>query len=200
MIVLGLTGSIGMGKTTASGMLKKLGCAVHDSDKSVHAALEPYGAAFEEVALTFPDAWDKKKHRIKRPVLAEIIFNDPEKKKELEDILHPIVRQDQKKFIRRQQALGKKIVVLDIPLLFETGAENRVDYTLVVSAPYHIQRRRVLSRPNMTEEKFHAILSSQMPDNEKRIRADFVVPTGMGLAFTYNALEKTIQEIKNQCL
>lgn len=196
MIVLGLTGSIGMGKTTAAGMLKKLGCAVHDSDKAVHSALEPYGAAFEEVALTFPDAWDKKKHRIKRPALAEIIFKDPEKKKELENILHPVVRQDQKKFIRQQQALGKKIAVLDIPLLFETGAENRVDYTIVVSAPYYIQRRRVLSRPNMTEEKFHAILSAQMPDHEKRMRADFVIPTSMGLAYTYNSLKKVIQEIK----
>lgn len=196
MIVLGLTGSIGMGKTTAAGMLQKLGCAVHDSDKAVHAALEPYGAAFEEVALTFPEAWDKKTHRIKRPVLAEIIFKDAQKRKELESILHPIVRQEQKKFVRRQQSLGKKIAVLDIPLLFETGAENRVDYTIVVSAPHHIQRRRVLSRPNMTEEKFHAILASQMPDHEKRIRADFVIPTSMGLAYTYNALKKAIQEIK----
>jgi len=136
MIIIGLTGSIGMGKTTAAFMLKKMGCAIHDSDKTVHNALEPYGDAFEEVALTFPESWDKKKHIIKRNVLADIIFQDKEKKEILENILHPLTIESQFKFIRAQQRLGKKIVVLDIPLLFETGAQNRVDYTICVDAPY----------------------------------------------------------------
>lgn len=195
MIIIGLTGSIGMGKSTAARMLKKMGVAVHDSDDVVRQLLEPYGQAFEEVAVTFPESWDKKKHVIKRDVLADIIFHDEGKRHELEKIIHPIVKQSQKKFIQKQQRLGQKAVVLDIPLLFETGAQNRVDYTFVVSSPYHIQRRRVLSRPNMSEEKFQGILSSQLPDREKSMRADFVIPTGMGLAYTYRALEKSLKEI-----
>lgn len=196
MIVIGLTGSIGMGKSTVAGMLKRMGCAVHDADKAVHIALDPKGEAFEEVAVTFPDCWDKKTHTIKRDVLAKIIFNDNKKRDELESILHPIVRRSQKRFIQKQHQLGQDIVVLDIPLLFETGAESRVDYTFVVSAPFHIQRRRVLSRPNMNEEKFTAILHSQMTDSEKKLRADFVISTGMGLAYTYRSLQKAMREIK----
>ncbi len=195
MIIIGLTGSIGMGKSTAARMLKKMGAAVHDSDGVVRKALNPYGEAFEEVAITFPESWDKKKHVIKRDVLANIIFSDKSKKEELENILHPIVWRSQKKFLQKQKLLGRKIVVLDIPLLFETGAQRRVDYTFVVSAPDHIQRRRVLSRPNMTPEKFQAILSSQLSDHEKCVQADFVIPTGMGLAYTYQALEKSLKEI-----
>ena len=195
MIILGLTGSIGMGKSTAARMLKKTGCAVHNSDKAVHQALAPNGAAFEEVAVTFSESWDKKKHIIKRDILAGIIFKDTQKKEELENILHPIVHQSQNRFIQKQQRLGRKIVVLDIPLLFETGAQSRVDYTIVVSAPAHIQRRRVLSRADMTPEKFEAILAAQMPDHEKRLRADFVIPTGMGLAYTYRALQNCLRNI-----
>ncbi|HPF78607.1 MAG TPA: dephospho-CoA kinase [Alphaproteobacteria bacterium] len=195
MIVIGLTGSIGMGKSTVARMMEKLGCAIHDSDKAVHEALSPTGEAFEEVAVTFPACWEKKTHTINKKILADIIFNDPAKKQELEDILHPIVQRSQKKFIQKQQRLGREVVVLDIPLLFETGAENRVDYTFVASAPYHIQRRRVLSRPNMTEEKFEAILSAQMSDHEKRIRADFVIPTGLGLAYTHKILKQSLGSI-----
>lgn len=195
MIVLGLTGSIGMGKSTVANMLKKLHCAVHDSDQIVRNALDPKGEAFEEVAIMFPTSWDKKKHLIKRDVLADIIFSDAHKKQELEEILHPIVRRSQSNFVRKQQRFGRKIVVLDIPLLFETGAESRVDYTLTVNAPYHIQRRRVLARPNMTEDKFRSILASQMSDHEKCVRADFIIPTGLGLAYTYGTLQKCLEEI-----
>lgn len=184
-----------MGKSTAARMLKKMGHAVHDADKCAHQSLNPDGEAFEEVAVTFPESWDKKKHIIKRNILADIIFNNENKKRELENIIHPIVQQSQKTFIQKQQRLGRKIVILDIPLLFETGAESRMDYTFVVSSPYHIQRRRVLSRPNMSEEKFQAILLSQLSDHEKCMRADFVIPTGMGLAYTYRALQKSLKEI-----
>lgn len=196
MIVLGLTGSIGMGKSTAAYMLKKLGCGVHDSDKAAREALEPGGLAFEEVAVTFPECWDKKKHVIRRDALAKIIFNDEGKRQTLGAIVHPAVRQSQVRFIRAQQRLGREFVVLDIPLLFETGAQHRVDYTLVVTAPYHVQRRRVLSRPGMTEEKFFAILETQMSDAEKRARADFIIPTGMGRAVTYRALQNCLNDIK----
>lgn len=198
MIILGLTGSIGMGKSTAARMLAQMGCAVHDSDATVREALEPTGAAFEEVAVTFPDCWDKKNHLIKRDVLAKIIFADSDKKQELENILHPLVRVNQKNFIQKQKRLGRKFTVLDIPLLFETGAENRVDYTIVVSAPFHIQRRRVLARPMMSEEKFQAILNSQMSDREKCARADFVVHTGLGLAYTYRTLSHILQTVKER--
>ena len=196
MIVIGLTGSIGMGKTTAASMLKKMGCAVYDSDVVARRALEPRGDAFEEVALTFPECWDKKKHVIKRDVLAEIIFTDPVRKQILEDILHPLVVQGQYDFIRAQQRLGKKIVVLDIPLLFETNAQGRVDYTICVYAPYPIQRRRVLARAGMTEEKFRAILNTQMPNAQKCALADFTVPTGLGMAYTYATLRKILARIK----
>lgn len=193
--VIGLTGSIGMGKSTASQMLKKMGCAIHDADKVVHKALSPNGAAFEEVALTFPEAWEKKTHTINRKKLGEIVFNNLKKRELLEDILHPIVREDQKRFILAQTKLGREFVILEIPLLFETGANKRVDYTAVVSAPFHTQSRRVLSRPKMTEEKFHKILNSQMPDEQKRALADFVIPTGLGLGYTRKHLSNMLKAI-----
>ena len=195
MIILGLTGSIGMGKSTVASMLEKLGCSTHSSDEAVHEALKPKGGAFEEVAVTFPESWDKKKRVLKRDILADIIFQDDAKRKELEEILHPIVHQSQKKFIQKQSRLNRDFVALDIPLLFETGAEQRVDYTLVVSAPYHVQRHRVLARAGMTEEKFEAILSTQMPDAEKRARADFIIPTGLGMAYTYKTLQQCLEQL-----
>lgn len=194
-VVIGLTGSIGMGKSTASEMLKKMGCAIHNADKVVHNALSPHGKAFEEVALTFPEAWDKKTHTINRKKLGEIVFNDSQKREQLEDILHPIVQEDQKRFILAQTKLGRKFTILEIPLLFETGADERVDYTAVVSAPYHVQRQRVLRRPNMTEDKFNNILNSQMPDEQKRALADFVIPTGLGLGYTRKHLNNMLKAI-----
>lgn len=184
-----------MGKTTVSKLLAHLGCAVHNSDTAVHKALMPHGNAFEAVALTFPEAWDKKKHVIKSDVLAKIIFSDEAQKRKLENILHPIAQQSQINFLQRQKRLGRKIAVLDIPLLFETGAEKRVDYTLVATAPYAIQHRRVLKRPNMSEEKFQAIVKSQMSDSEKCKRADYIVHTGMGMAYTYRALQEILRDI-----
>lgn len=198
MIVIGLTGSIGMGKSTAARMLERIGYAVHDSDAVARRSLEPYGDAFEAVALTFPEAWNKKKHIIDRIKLAEIIYGNQQQKEKLEAIIHPIVQASQKKFIQAQKVLGMKKVILDIPLLFETCAEKRVDYTAVVSAPYFIQRHRVLKRANMTTEKFQAILKNQMSDKDKRKRADFIIPTGLGLAYTQRALIKMMKVIDNE--
>lgn len=195
MIVLGLTGSIGMGKSTAARMLRMMGVPVHESDDAVHKALAPGGAAFEEVAVTFPEAWDKKRHVIRRDILGQIVFADEDKRRELEDIVHPAVWASQKHFVLKYTKLGRRIVALDIPLLFETGAEERVDYVICVTAPYAVQRRRVLKRPGMSEEKFLKILSTQMPDEEKRTLADFVVQTGMGLGHTWRALRKIIKEV-----
>ncbi len=194
MIVFGLTGSIGMGKSTAARMMGQMGAGVHNADEAVHKALQPNGASFEEVALTFPEAWDKKRHIIHRHILGEIVFDDPVRKQELEFILHPIVQATEMRFIRAQRRMGRKAVVLDIPLLFETGADKRVDVTITVSAPYDVQRRRVLSRPGMSEERFHAILDSQMSDGEKCLRADYTVPTHMGLATTYGLLRSVYKE------
>lgn len=196
MIVLGLTGSIGMGKSTAARMLRLMGVPVHESDDAVHRALAPGGAAFEEVAVTFKEAWDPKRHVIRRDVLGRIVFGDDEKRRALEAIVHPAVWASQKAFTMKCRRLGRRVVALDIPLLFETGAEKRVDYTIVVTAPYDVQRRRVLARPGMTEEKFLKIFNTQMPDGEKRKRADFVVETGMGLGTTWRALRKIVKEVK----
>jgi dephospho-CoA kinase len=198
MITLGLTGSIGMGKSTTARMMAQMGCAVHDSDAAVRHALQPMGQAFAEVAVTFKEAWDKKNHVLKKDILAKIIFDDAAKRKKLEEILHPIVRASQTEFMRQQKRLGRKFIVLDIPLLFETAAEERVDYTIVVTAPHFLQKQRVLRRANMTEEKFAAILETQMSDREKRRRADYVLSTGLGLAYTHRELKKIFLNIKKR--
>lgn len=195
MITLGITGSVGMGKSTLSRLLEEMGCPVHDSDQAVHEALSPKGRAFEEVAVTFPDAWDKKTHRIDRATLGALVFNDPEKRAMLESIVHPAVWASQDEFRLKHTRLGTRCIAFDIPLLFETGADAKVDYTIVASAPYPIQRRRVLSRTGMTEEKFQAILAAQMPDRDKRQRADFVVETGLGLAHSRKILADILREV-----
>lgn len=196
MIVLGLTGSIGMGKSQVASMFKKLGIPVHDSDKAVHQALLPRGDAFEEVAVTFPEAWDKKSRAIDRKKLGQIVFSDPQKLKTLELILHPIAQASQLHFERAMKRQGHKMVVFEIPLLFETGAQARVDYTVCVSAPAAIQRRRVLSRKNMTPEKFEQILCHQWPDAKKRAHSDFIVQTGMGYAHSFSNVKKIIKTVK----
>lgn len=194
MKIIGLTGSVGMGKSVAASLLRRMGIAVHDSDAAVHQLLAPGGRAFRTVALAFPAAWDGKTHTIDRRKLGGIIFSDPEKKRHLEAILHPLVQQSQRNFILQARRRGAKMVVLDIPLLYETHAEMRCNKVIVVSAPYFLQRLRVLARPNMTEEKFFAILDAQMPDEEKRRRADYIVPTGLGRAFTFRHLKKCINK------
>ena len=197
MIILGVTGSIGMGKSTAGKLLERMGCPVHCSDVSVRNALKPYGKAFEKVALTFPESWDKKTRLLKKDVLSDIVFSNSEKKRKLENILHPIAQEEQSEFIFHQKKMGRDFCALDIPLLFETGADKRVDYTIVVTAPFFIQAQRVLNRKGMTEEKFHRILNTQMPDIEKRAHADFVVQTGLGKAYTHRALKTILNTLRS---
>jgi dephospho-CoA kinase len=194
MIVFGLTGSIGMGKSTAAKMLRLMGVPVHDSDRAVHAALRPNGTAYEKVMAAFPETYDKKKRLIDRKKLGDIVFHDKAALKKLEAILHPVALASQQKFIEAMQAKGKKAAVLEIPLLFETGAQSRVDYTICVTAPPEVQKRRVMGRRNMNEEKFQRILESQMPDKEKQALADFVVQTGMGYGTTFRQLRKILKE------
>ncbi len=195
MIVLGLTGSIGMGKSTAAEMLRDLGVPVHDSDVAVHQALGANGAGVQAVANLFPASYDVSTKAIDRKALGAIVFQKPDLKKQLEDILHPLVRDEQQKFLLEHRNNHVRLVALDIPLLYETGGETRVDKVIVVTCPYFIQRRRVLSRPGMTAEKFQNILASQMPDAEKKRRADFVVQTGLGRAHTYGRLKKIIHTL-----
>lgn len=196
MIVLGLTGSIGMGKSTAAKMLRLIGVPVHDSDKAVHDALLPKGAAFEAVSKRFPKAVSKG--RIDRKKLGAIVFADHAALKTLESILHPVAREKQLDFIRAMRSKGKKIVALEIPLLFETGADARVDAIITVSAPPNIQKRRVMKRPNMTEEKFKSIVASQMPDAQKRALSDFVVDTGLGAGRTFRQLKEIVLAIREK--
>ncbi|PZQ49096.1 MAG: dephospho-CoA kinase [Micavibrio aeruginosavorus] len=197
MIVIGLTGSIGMGKSTAAKMLQWLGVPVHDSDKAVHDALLPQGSAYEQVRGLFPTAVGKD-GIIDRKALGAIVFKDKPALKQLEDILHPAAKSSQQKFIAGQEALGKKIVALEIPLLFETNAQDRVHSVITVTSPPDVQRARVLSRPNMSEEKFQSILTSQIPDQEKQARSNFVIDTGSGYLKTFFQLAKALRIIKRK--
>jgi len=171
MFILGLTGSIGMGKSTTAGFFREAGVPVHDSDAVVHRLYEseavgPVEAAFPGVTVD---------GRIDRAKLAEKLVGNPDAIRSLEAIVHPLVRAVSEGFIKEQAARGARVIVLDIPLLFETGRDNKVDAVVVVSAPADVQRARVLKRPGMTAEKLDALLARQMSDAEKRARAHFVV-------------------------
>ena len=190
MIVIGLTGSIGMGKTNAAAALRRLGVPVHDADAAVHRLLGPGGRAVARVAALFPETLAGD--RIDRKKLGDSVFQDTKALRRLEGILHPLVRQSSGNFLNAARARREKLVVLDIPLLFETGVDQTVDAVIVVTAPAFVQRQRVLARKGMTPEKFAAILARQVPDAEKRRRADFVVTTGSTRAATLRQLRHAI--------
>ena len=177
MIVVGLTGSIGTGKTTTAGLFADLGIPVHDADRTVHELYR--GKAVPGIGKVFPEAIVDG--AVDRKALSAILAEAPERFAELEAIVHPLVRAEEAAFLAGHRDAGVPVVVLDIPLLYETGAESRVDKVVVVTCDAAIQRDRVLARPGMTEEKFALILSRQMPDTEKRRRADFIVDSGNGL-------------------
>jgi dephospho-CoA kinase len=191
MVVLGLTGSIGMGKSAAAAMLRYLGVAVHDADAAVHRLLGRDGAAVAKVAAAFPGTAGPA--GIDRAALGRRVFGDAAALRRLEGILHPMVRAETARFLRRMAARRTRLVVLDIPLLFESGGEGRCDAIAVVSAPAFLQRARVLARPGMSEARFAAILAQQMPDGEKRRRADFVVSTGLGRRPTLRRLAEIVR-------
>ncbi len=202
MIVIGLTGSIGMGKTTAAEMLTRLGVPVHDSDFEVHGLLMRGSAAWKDLRKAFPfflyPQIYKFRGGINRKNLGRLVFANKKDREKLESILHPQVRIAQDRFISDHRRMGNDIVALDIPLLFETGAEKRVDTVINISAPAYIQEKRVLSRPGMTQDKFRAILQTQMSDGEKCARADFVVHSGLGRAQMMKELKAVLVKIKKQ--
>jgi len=176
MIVLGLTGSIGMGKSATARMFAEAGAPVHDADATVHKLYD--GAAVQPIEAAFPGA--TRNGRVDRTLLGARVVGKPDQLKKLEAIVHPMVTQDRKAFLAAARAKGAAVAVLDIPLLYETGADRACDAVVVVSAPHPVQRERVLARPGMTAERFEQLLFRQMPDDEKRRRADCVVDTSQG--------------------
>lgn len=191
MIVIGLTGSIGMGKTTTAKLFAAEGVAVLDSDEVVHGLYRAEAVPLIEAAFpgtTVAGAVDRQK-------LGEILRQNPANFSRLEEIVHPLVRGRQEAFLAQARKEDRQFALLDIPLLFETGAESRVDRVVVVSCAPQIQRERVLSRPGMTEEKFEMILARQMPDAEKRRRADFIVDSGNGVEAARDQVKEILQKL-----
>ncbi len=195
MKILGLTGSIGMGKTTAAAMLRRLRVPVHDADATVHGLFAPGGAAVAAVDAAFPGV--VVDGAVDRGRLGAVVFGDPLALKRLEAIVHPLVRAAERDFLARQRRRHTKLVVLDVPLLFETNGGRRCDRVAVVSCAAFLQAQRVLARPGMTEERLAAIRAKQMPDAAKRRRADFVIPTGMGKPLALRRLKAAVRVMKS---
>ncbi|WP_353643970.1 dephospho-CoA kinase [Mesorhizobium sp. WSM2239] len=191
MIVLGLTGSIGMGKSTTAKMFKEAGVPVHDSDETVHRLYAGKAAPLIEEA--FPGT--VRDGAVDRAQLAAQVLGRPDAMKKLEAIIHPLVRADADAFVARHRDAGAPLVVLDIPLLFETGGRGRVGKVVVVTAPAEVQRERVLARPGMTEEKLDAILAKQVPDAEKRRQADFIIDSSQGLEAARAEVARIISDL-----
>jgi dephospho-CoA kinase len=195
VIILGLTGSIGMGKSTAAATLRRLGVPLFDADAEVHRLIGPRGAAVGRVEAAFPGVRDEA-GGIDRSRLGRLVFGDPVALRKLEGILHPMVRQAERRFVARGRTRREPLVVLDIPLLFESGGVDRCDFVLVVSAPLRLQRERVMRRAGMTESRFAEIRRAQMPDREKRRRADFVVATALGRGVALRHLKAIIRVLR----
>ena len=189
--ILGLTGSIGMGKSTVAAMLEKCGAPVFDADAAVHKLQGPGGALLPQIEAEFPGTTGPG--GVDRQKLGAAVFGDPEALKRLEAIVHPAVGAMRKGFL--EEHADAPLVVFDIPLLFEKGGRDQVDAVAVVSAPAEAQRERVLARPGMTAEKFEQILKLQVPDADKRAQADFVIDTGTSLAETRKAVEQLVRQL-----
>ncbi|KIL97882.1 Dephospho-CoA kinase [Paramagnetospirillum magnetotacticum MS-1] len=194
MKILGLTGSIGMGKSTAAAMLRRLGVPVHDADATVHALFGPGGKAAAPVEAAFPGV--VKDGAVDRTALGAQVFGDDAALKRLEAIVHPLVRAAERDFLARHRRAHTPLVVLDIPLLFETQGEKRCDLVAVVSAPSFLQAARVLARPGMTRARLEAVLAKQMPDGQKRRKADVVIPTGLGKGPALKRLKALVQKMR----
>ncbi len=191
MIVLGLTGSVGMGKSATAKMFAEEGVPVFDADAEVHRLYE--GKAAAAIEAVFPGV--TKEGRVDRKLLSARVVGDGEALMRLESIVHPLVREARREFLARARASSAKVALVDIPLLFETNGDEGIDKIVVVSAPPEVQKKRVLAREGMTEEKFNAILARQMPDSEKRKRADFVIDTSRGFAATREDVRAILREL-----
>ena len=194
MLLIGLTGSIGMGKSTAAARFRAVGIPVVDADAEVHKLYE--GAAVAPIETAFPGTTTGGK--VDRQKLAEALLNRPDRFKRLEAIVHPLVFAAERALLRTEAAKGAAMAVLEIPLLLETGGEKRVDVVVVVSAPADAQRARVMQRPGMTAEKLDQLLARQMPDAEKRRRADFIVDTGGTFAETDAQVDNIVESLKGR--
>ena len=194
MLLIGLTGSIGMGKSTVAARLRALGLGVCDADAEVHRLYE--GAAVAPIEAAFPGTTANGK--VDRQKLAQVLLGKPDLFKRLEAIVHPLVFEAERTFLRQEAAKGAPMAVLEIPLLLEGGGERRVDVVIVCSAPADAQRARVLQRPGITAEKLDQLLARQMPDAEKRKRADFVVDTGGTFAETDAQVDKIIESLQGR--
>ena len=196
MIIVGLTGSIGMGKSTVTAMFADEGAAVWNADDAVHRLYAPGGKGARAVAARFPDTIIDG--GVDREKLSALVLDDKSAFGELETIIHPLVGEDRARFLEDAIRKGADIAVLDIPLLFEKNYENFFDAIVVVSAPFNTQRARVLGRDGMTPEKFEAIVSKQTPDGEKRRRADFVIDTGAPIEQTRREVRRVYRELKDR--
>src|SRR5262249_33724510 len=195
VIILGLTGSIGMGKSTAAGALRRLGVPLYDADAEIHRMLGKGGAAVAAVERAFPGVRGED-GAIDRRRLGQRVFGRPEELRRLEHILHPMVRAVEQRWLARARARRARLVVLDIPLLFETSRIDRVDGVIVVSAPARVQRERVLGRPGMSASRLDAILRTQYPDDAKRRRADFIVTTALSRAAAARQLKGIVRRVR----
>jgi len=195
MIILGLTGSIGMGKTTAATAFRSLGVCVYDADLAVHKLMAPDGEGVAKVLNIFPGV--AKEGGIDRQALGAIVFADDSKLLQLEKILHPLVRRKERAFLAAAARRRERLVVLDIPLLLETGGDIRCDGVVVVSAPAMIQKSRVMQRPGMTAKRMQAIMDHQIDDEDKCHMADFVVQTGLGRAHSLRAIANIVTVTKS---
>tara|TARA_Y100000996_G_C22453741_1_gene614961 strand:+ start:288 stop:887 length:600 start_codon:yes stop_codon:yes gene_type:complete len=195
LIKLGLTGSIGMGKTRTTLMFKSLGIPTFDSDKKVHDLFTNNNNLKSVIAKNFDGVVSN--NIINRNLLGEIVFQNKKKRNELENIVHPLVRLERKKFTLNAIRNRFPIVLYDIPLLFETNSLKLYDYTVVVTAPKFLQDKRVLKRPGMTKEKYENINSSQMPDFKKKNKADFIVHSGLGIAYAFNKVKFIVNKLRN---
>jgi len=193
MIVLGLTGSIGMGKSTTAQMFLDHGIPVHDSDAAVHALYA--GEAIPLIEAAFPGTTNKK--GVDRAILSTKVIGNETAMKRLEMIVHPLVRERTARFLQNAENNNTELVILDNPLLFEMGGDKHVDGIIVVTAPAKIQRKRVLAREDMSEEKFNAILARQFPDEKKRINADFIIDTSLGLENAEKSVAGIIERIRS---
>ncbi|MAI91023.1 dephospho-CoA kinase [Ponticaulis sp.] len=196
MIILGLTGSIGMGKSATAQLFRDEGVPVYDADAAVHEIYEPGGSAVEPVGAEFPGVVING--RVDRSALRHAVLNDAAALKRLEAIVHPLVGETQMKFRAEAKDSGADIALLDIPLLFETSGDKRVDYIAVVTAPADVQRERVMAREGMTEATFEAILSKQVPDAEKRARADFIINTRIDIDYARDQVRALIAALRRK--